>query len=71
MRESDDEFPFVFKCRDKPRRHDTIKQVNETMKSSEWIPLLIRKIQDQQRQIEELRQYVDIATSTKHRMSKN
>jgi len=71
MRESDDEFPFVFKCRDKPRRHDIVKQVNETMKSSEWIPVLIRKIQEQQRQLEELRQYIDNATCSKHLMSKN
>ena len=62
MRESDDEFPFVFKCRDKPRRHDIVKQVNETMKSSEWIPVLIRKIQEQQRQLDELRQYINNAT---------
>jgi hypothetical protein len=53
--ESNEDFPFVFKCRDRPRRQDHNKSSNETMKSAEWIPLLIQKIQEQQRQIEELR----------------
>jgi hypothetical protein len=64
--DSNEDFPFVFKCRDKPLRQDHNNSTGETMKSAEWIPFLIRKIQEQQRQLEELRQHI-----AKHRTSKN